>query len=335
MSSVSEERMATLQQTIGYGVIGKAFILILVPMFIPALLMNVLYFNFRMDPTQVLMVTVMVGCMGAMLSYSYHHKVADELHGKEMLILTFREGRGSVWPAFALIEHKHPITTPITRKLVEEIGFEEAGKLKKIQKELEKKETNNPGTPDPRLVPYEYIFKDFPPFERLILLQPCREGELLEFTPQTVVYKGLFVTASASPVDMTKVRELIIEDERIPIAIPMGCDYFTEHVQAYSKAFSISKDEIDTVVGDYDGFRCIELKQQLVTKDSELSSALKSLKDFDRAVDERATAKFKAYMKTRKHARTMPGVLTLKKTWLFFGLLVALAVVLFLVVRGV
>jgi len=123
----------------------------------------------------------------------------------------------------------------------------------------------------------------------------------------------------------------MIEGERIPIAIPTGCDYFTENIQAYSKAFSIGKDEIDDIVAKYDGFRCIELKQHLVTKEAELASALDSLKDFDKAVDDRATAKVKAYLKTRKTQRRMPSVFKLKKTWLFFGLLLALATVFFLI----
>lgn len=311
---MSQERMEEAGQVLSYTTLFRGLLLFLVPLFIPALLMNLMYYTLRMSIEVVLMVTVMSGCLGMSGAYMYYHKVGDELHGKEVLILTFREGRGRVWTDFAVVKEKRPITKKTARQ---------------ITKDLPK--SKNPGV----LVPYEYKFDDFAPFERLILVQPCKEMELMEFTPQPVIYKGLFVNASASPIDVTKVRELKIEGERIPIAIPTGCDYVTENIQADAKAFSITKDEIDNIVGAYDGFRCIELKQLLVTKEAELTSALAALGDFDNAVEKRAAAKIKHFKATDEEERRVPRFLKIKKTWIVVGLFLVLCFIVWLMVRGV
>jgi len=320
---MSEQRMEEAGQALSYTTLVKGLLLFLVPLFVPALLMNVLYYTFQMSIEIVLMVTVMAGSMGMSIAYMYYHKIGDELHGKKALVLTFREGRGKVWADFPVIKSMLPISKKMARLVTK--ALTESKNTKKLSK------PKNPGV----LVPYEYTFDNFAPFERLILIQPCKGEDLLEFTPQPIIYKGLFVNASVASIDVTKVGELNIEGERIPIAIPTGCDYITEHVQADAKAFSVTKGEIDNIIGAYDGFRCIELKQLLVSKEAELKSALKALDDFDSAVERRAAAKIRHFKATDEEERRVPRFLKIKRTWVVFGLFIGLAVLLWLMVRGV
>jgi len=341
---------------LGYQSMLKGILLILMPLFVPALMLNILFFSFKLSIESTLAGTLAIGAICFVMAYGYYNKVANELQGKEVLILTFRDKRGSVWTDFAVIEEKHPIseakkrTAPIP-SLQEYLGAEiqkasKEGKtvnsalleqLTKQHKEISEETVINAenvlkglsSNPTP-LLPYEYIMPTFAPFQRLILAQPCAEKDLLEFSLQPILYKGFFVNASASPIDVTKVREITIENERIPIAVPTGCDFYVEHIQTSARAFNVSKDEVDGIVSSYDGFRCIELKQKLVTRDAELSSALESLKDFDRAVDDRSTAKVKAYLKTRKQQRQLPRLFRIKKFWLFLGLIALFILVLWL-----
>lgn len=337
-----------------YTSVFKGVLLFLLPLFIPALLLNVLYYSFQLSVELTLMFTIMVGSIGMAGAYGYYHKVGDELHGREVLVLTYREARGKAWTDFGVIWQKRPITLKKVRKKLmafkdfliqrsqQDKGELTKEKIEKYHEEYvnEKIEdtlssldlTENAPNPPP-LQPYEYIFDGFGPFDRMILLQPCTEDELVEFTPQPIIYKGLFVNASAAPIDVTQVRDLgYIEGERIVVAIPTGADYYVEHIQANAKAFSVSKDEIDTMVGYYDAFRCIELKQQLVTKEAELRSALKALKEFDKAVERRKEAEQELWLEQFEHERRVPGFLKVKKLWLFLGLLGMLALLIYLTV---
>lgn len=299
-----ETRREEAGQSLSYGVMFKGIMIILLPLFLPALFMNIAYYTLRWSIELTLASTVMLGSIGSMVAYMYYHKTGDELHGKQVLILTYREGRGRVWSDFAVIQHAHPITKPSTKAML----------TRGIQ---------NP----PEIFPYEYVFDNFMPFDRLILLQPCPKEDLLEFTPQPVIYKGLFVNGSAAPLDVTRVKQFKwYNDELVVVAVPTGCDYYAEHIQRDAKAFAVSKEDIDKVVKDFDSFKSIEYRELLISREQDLAATKEVVKDFDKAVDERANAKVKAYLKTRKVERRLPGFLKWKKTWLLIGALVLLTI---------
>jgi len=286
------------------AVILKSLLIIMLPMLIPAFMLNILYYSFRTSIEMSVALTAVIGSVCIMGAYSYYNKVASELHGRKNLIVTFREKGAETWQDWGSIVSQKPFSEYVS-----------------------------PGNPAPRtVIPYEIVLEDFP-YKKMIVLSPCPFDKLVEFTPQPIVYKGLILNASAGFLDVTKVRTITKEGEIIPIVVPTGADYITENIQKSAKSFDVSKEELDNVVAKYDTFKSIELKQMLVSKEAELASALEALKDFDRAVEERANAKVRAYLKTRKTKRfVVPSILHRISTWIVLGLLVFLGIIVYLVV---
>jgi len=296
MSDV-EERRAEIGYRLSYKELYGPVLLILVPFLFLGILFNVLYYTLRVDPIVNLAVVSIGGAMMVVMIYTYYMKIAGELHGKKVLALTFRESRERVWCDFALI------------------------------KEMRKVGDINRGNPeDSPIVPIEFSFEQFPAFEKMIALSPCSPDNLLDFIPDTMFWKGFLPRASVASLDVTRVKLIKIEDELIPVVVPTGCSFITENIQKRTRCFDVTKEDLDKIVlpgGAYDAWKSVETKELLLTREAELAAANASLEDFDKAVDERASAKVRAYLKTRKVARlpSLPRWIKIKKLWMVLGLI--------------
>jgi len=313
MSDV-EEKKAEIGYRLSYKQLYMPLILIVVPMLGLGLLFNVLYYTFRVNPIINLAIVAIGAALTVVMIYSYYLKIASELHGKKTLCLTFRESRDRVWSDFALLKEIRKISAPLTKNATEGLNMQ------------------NP----PQITPLEFSFTDFPQFNKMIVLSPCEnEEDLMDFIPDTILWKGFLPLASMASLDVTLVRAIKIEDEYIPIVVPTGCSFISEHIQKASSHFNVTKEDIDKIAlprGLYDSWKSVELKELLLTRESELASALTAMKDFNKAVDEVANAKVKSYLKTRKIARMpLPGWMKLKKFWLMLGLIALLVFIMWLI----
>jgi len=310
MSDVEKQR-EEIGYRLSYKQLYMPIILIIGPLLALGMLFNILYYNFKINPILNLAIITMGGALTVITIYSYYLKIASELHGRKTLCLTFRESRDRVWYDFALIKEIRKIAGEQSRNLVKGIGL------------------SNP----PPIIPLEITFDQFM-FEKMIVLSPCEEEHLMDFTPDTILWKGFLPLASVASFDVTRVAEIKKEDKYIPIVVPTGCSFITENIQKAASYFDVSKEDINNIAlpgGEYDRWQSVELKELLITREAELASALAALKDFNKAVEEVANAKVKSYLKTRKFQRLpLPGWLKLKKFWLFLGLVALLIFLLWL-----
>jgi hypothetical protein len=313
---MSEEYEKRSQSGLSNILLLKTMLLIMAPILVPTLLLDILFYTFRLSVEATLSGAVVSGALCFVAAYGYYNKTANELHGKKGFILTFREKGAITWQDWLVIKSQEPITQPkLQQLLIEELNVP----IKSNPEEYPK-------------LPYKIEFEDNASgLTQMILISPCPIDQLGEFTPQPILYKGLILNASACLLDVTKVRELSLEGLSIPIVIPTGSDFIAEHIQHAAKFFDVKKEELDDVMAKFDAYESVKLKQELVTKTAEIGSLLEALKDFDKAVDERANAKVRAYLKTRKTAHVIPSFLKVKKFWIILGLAVILMLILILI----
>jgi len=295
---------------LSYWQLYGPIILIIFPLVFLGLLFNVLYYSLKVDPVIDLAIVSVGGSLTIISIYTYYLKIASELHGRKILVLTFRESRSKVWSDFVMVKE-----------------------INKVSEEVERNVKRDTISNPPPIIPLEFVVENAP-FNRMIVLSPCESEDLLDFNADTVLWKGFLPKASMGYLDVTVVKKIHAE-EYIPVVVPTGCSHITENIQKCAGHFTVSKEEIDEIVkpgGLYDRWRSVELKELLYTREAELNSALKVIEDFDKAVDERAAAKVRAYLKTRKKARTIsvPSLFKVKRFWLVLGLLFALGFLLWL-----
>jgi len=312
---MSEEEVT---RTAGYG--WKEFLLPLILLIAPLGLLS-LFINYGMFiklPMELLIVVLFSsGPLYIAFITSYYNSIKGQLVGEDVIELIYRKAPGDVYSDCILTESILQITEPDASHVKEGIK-------------------TNPAS----LIPYEMkikytFFGGLPQMDRMILLSPATWEKLLNFTPtEGLFYKGFPVKAASAVLDVTRVKELTIEDEVIPVVIPTGSDDACRQVLVNAGLLTtkITPAYLNTLIKKYDAFRCIQYKQELITKEAELASVLKSLGDFDGAVDRRASAKFKSYMKTRKVQRRLPGFLRIKKFWLFLGALALITLFVWLMV---
>jgi len=141
---------------------------------------------------------------------------------------------------------------------------------------------------------YEIEFEDFPLLDGIILVSKAPLlGRLLIPTPQQVFYKQLPVNASAALLDCAKVREFMPEGQRMPVVMPLGCDFNAEWQQICSGGYGITPDEINEIIapgGEWDGYKYQELKMHEITTTAQLKTIMESKKDFKGRTLEAAAA---------------------------------------------
>jgi hypothetical protein len=251
----------------------KMMILFMAPVLIPTILVQYMFFIARFDVWVSISVCMIVACATVMTVYMIIQRTGSYLHGRKMLILTFRDAPGDYWSDFALIKTVKPVAI---------VG----------------KTLSNPVSSS--IYEYEITFEDFPMMERMILLSPCPWERLLIFTPQQVFFKGLIVGGQAAILAVTKVREFEMEGERIPVVIAKDSDWEAETSQKMSKIFEVDKEIVDQAISKYDAFRAIFYKQVLATREAELESALESLKDAESKAGELAAKMVEEYIELEK-----------------------------------
>lgn len=298
-----KEKPAT---SIQYAII-KMMLMMTLPFIAPALVLQILYYYAKLDVWMCLMITVMTACGAIMLVYTIINRTGAYLHGREMLILTFREAPGDRWSDFVLIDKVKPVG----------IVANPAG---------------NPG----QLYEYEVSFEDFPLMDRMLLLAPCPWNRLLIPTAEQVFFRGLVVGGTASYLGVTKVREFELEGERIPVVISKDSDFDAEVGQKLSRSFDVTPEIIESAVMKYDAFLSIPLKHMLMTRDAQISGLLESTKDFEGKVQDSAAKIVQHYIEFEKEPSKIKGgakkVLKNKIFWIGLGIAAVLIIVMLLAI---
>lgn len=347
MSDV-EERKGEVGYRLSYKDVYLPIILILGPLIFLGLLFNILYYTVRVDPVVNLCVVSIGGCVIVVALYSYYLRTADELHGRGTFVLTYREERKRVWSDFALIQEIRDIKgemEKLVRKTAEDAGVK-IPKLGNAKSELDDSSAATDGgiprlepetEPEEQLIyPLEVTFQDFVAFEKMIILSPCPKEDLSDFIPDKILWKGFIPMASTACLDVTRVAAIELEGKYIPVVVPTGCSFITEHIQNYTDYFNITRKQIDQIIqpeGLYDKWKCVELKELLHTREAQLASAYASIKDFDGAVEKKVEAERKLFLETFESERNLPKWLKMKKIWLLFGLIAVLGFLIWVMVH--
>lgn len=135
---------------------------------------------------------------------------------------------------------------------------------------------------------YKYVieFEDFDLLDGFIIVTKAPlEGRTIIPTPQQVVYKQLFVTASAVLLDVVKIREFMPEGRRLPVVMPLGCDFNAEWQQIRAGTYGITPDEVNEIIapgGEWDGYNYLKEKASNLILASQLKTEQEAVKDFKR-----------------------------------------------------
>lgn len=151
----------------------------------------------------------------------------------------------------------------------------------------------------------------------MYLLSPCsEEDELLIFNPDQIVYKGFPTGASVAPLDVTRVRWLEMEGDRIPICVVNGSDWNCERTQMLAKTFAVNSKEVDKVVQEIDTFHYLKERQSNVTLRSELSDAYNTIAELEKSIDDRVASKLRHARSVDKEPMKIPSMF--KGKWMIF-----------------
>lgn len=218
------------------------------------------------DPILSICITVMLGFGGLWAGDRYKSSKVDYLRGRHVLDMVFRLRRGKAFHDYALIAHGYP------RKIV--ITQENRDRYPNIPESAVGK--------NPKLHYYEYVFEDFPYFDKLTCWAPCTEDKLIQYGPGWIIYKGFFVQANVGMVTFGRLRESYYGPEGfVPVVYPIDSDFEIERLQTATGLFSpvkVDKEAAEKGIEIYDTFRYFEaqgrveaLEKAVATKDKQLT----------------------------------------------------------------
>jgi hypothetical protein len=234
---------------------NKALLFLLIPILVPFLMIQV-FISAGVSPTTAIPILIVSLIALLYISDKIQKRAEDYLRGKKVLVLTFRYGRGKCFTDWAVI------------KSVSLIGTKHAAEIFPVEME----------NPDKEIREYEIEFEEFPYFQKVILRSPCPFEDLLEFTPQLVLWKSYICKASASVVTFTRIGHMLMgKHGYIPIVYPTDSDYEAEKLQALTGAYKVTEKGTVTVPIRYDHWKYLEilgekesLERELIAKEMEL-----------------------------------------------------------------
>jgi len=194
------------------------------------------------DPLGSLAIIVVIGTLSLYGLHEWQNHVTDYLKGREMLILRFRLRKGKWFEDFALVKD-WKLLNP------------EAKKLSKFVPEMKA----NPH--DPSLYQYELTFEDFPYFDSLVMYSPVPKDDLIQITPQMVLWKNFITSASGAAISVVRLKEVLMGDEGIvPHVYPVDSDYEAERMLGLVGLAPINKSVLEEGVLTYEAVKYLEVK---------------------------------------------------------------------------
>jgi hypothetical protein len=196
----------------------------MVPILVCAFLFQYLV-SIQFDPLAAIAIIVSIGIPTIYGLREWQIRQTEYLKGKEILMLRFRLRRGKWFEDFALVKGWKLLNPRMES-------------MSKIIPEMQA----NPQ--DLQVYLYEVEFEDYPYFDKLVLYSPCTKDELLQFTPQMVLWKQFICGATAAAISVVRLKEVFLGPEGIvPHVYPIDSDYEAETLQSLA-GFSPINSEI-------------------------------------------------------------------------------------------
>lgn len=197
--------------------------------------------SMNFDPLSAIAIIVSIGIPALYILREWNIKQTEYLKGREMLILRFRLRRGKWFEDYALVKG-WKLLNP------------KAESLKAIIPEYKANPHDIP------LYLYEVEFEDFPYFDKMVIYSPCPKDQLIDMTPQMVLWKQFIVGAQAAALSVVRLKEFLLGPEGIvPHVYPIDSDWEAEKLQSLSGVLPATKGVVDKGVVIYEAVKYEEI----------------------------------------------------------------------------
>jgi len=167
----------------------------------------------------------------------------EYLKGREILILRFRLRRGKWFEDFLLVKPN---------------GWHLLNPKQESLKKLVPEFKANPH--DVSLYLYEVEFEDCPYFDKMVLYTPCPKDQLIEMTPQLVLWKHFICGAQAAAISVVRLKEVLLGPEGIvPHVYPIDSDYEAENLLSLVGLIPMTKGIVEKGAETYEAVKYEEV----------------------------------------------------------------------------
>ena len=195
----------------------------------------------KYDPLASVAIIVSVGIPIIYGLREWQIRQTEYLKGREILILRFRLRRGKWFEDFALVKG-WKLLNP------------KAESIKKLIPEF----AANPH--DLPVLLYEVEFEDFPYFDKMVIYSPCPKDQLIETTPQVVLWKQFITGAQGAAISVARLKEVLLGPEGIvPHVYPIDSDWEVENLQSLAGLVPISKELVEKAPEIYEAVKYAEV----------------------------------------------------------------------------
>ena len=210
------------------GALSTAVLLQMLMWIVPLLACSFIFqilVSMNYDPLLSVAAIVSVGIPTLYGLREWQIRQTEYLKGREILILRFRLRRGKWFEDFLLVKPN---------------GWQLLNPKKESLKSLIPTFKGNPH--DLSLYMYEIAFEDCPYFDKMVLYSPCPKDQLIEMTPQLVLWKHFICGAQAAAISVVRLKEVLLGPEGIiPHVYPIDSDFEAENLLSMAGLIPITK----------------------------------------------------------------------------------------------
>jgi hypothetical protein len=281
-------------------------------------------------------VMILIFSVGTMISMGYGlwNKSSQDLSGKLTVPLLFREGSGVWWSRDVTFS---PITPIIDKTFLEQLIPKKAGML---QTEGEVDEEDRKAEEDAKknirnlvkkgLIPYKMIAKyglEDMNIAGIIGIFPAPLKEVCVPITGNAFHRGLFVPASVSPLTMAALFDFNFPGlGRLPVAMVIDSDWHVKTAQSHARVANVTPEDVRATMSAFGASEAIRLRMENVTQAQEISDLRKALQHSEERIEKEVAAREKAMMDVDETEPSRLKIFSVKKFWLYFGLIVAIVI---------
>lgn len=236
IEAVAEEREGALNTAVMIQML-----MWMIPLLACSFGFQILVFSLGFEPLISIALVVSIGVPALYAMREWTIRQTEYLKGREMLILRFRLRRGKWFEDYALVK---------SWKLLNP----KAESLSAVVPEFKANPHDIP------LYLYEVEFEDFPYFDKMVIYSPCPKDQLIEMTPQVVLWKQFIVGAQAAALSVVLLKEVLLGPEGIvPHVYPIDSDWEAERMQSLVGIIPVTKGVVEEGAKIYEAVKYEEI----------------------------------------------------------------------------